>query len=170
MTLERARLTGLLVVIILGLAGCGNAIRATINGRVGIAVDANGNPVVIVAACPEFLDTVTISEGREGLAETEPNKDVGTWNRNDHLAGVYELNLSKPDDSWSRLQPIELKPSTLYIVIAAQSKKDVEATQVSFYGRDVASLVPGRVYTNTGDPDSSELQWSTQKKFTEPCV
>ncbi len=143
-----------LVVLAVGaavaLSSCGNLITTEIVGKVGISVDTEGNPVVVVAVCDGYLDQVEISQGREGLAEDETNPLVGTWDAAGQHTGVSELDLAAPGSDWQTRTPVSLEPGVLYIVTAHQVGADVQASQVDFDVGDLRGLEPGYVYTGSG--------------------
>jgi len=144
-------------IVVALLAACGNQVDAEVVGQVGISVDEQGAPVVVVAVCTDFIDTVDISLGREGLGEGDSNPEVGTWEAQEHVTDFATLNLANPGEAWKAHAPLALEPDKHYIVLAEQAEADVEATQVDFFGKDVAGLAPGKVYTSSGDPDSVKL-------------
>jgi len=147
------------------LAGCGNAVEAHVNGRTGISVDAEGNPVVVLAVCSEFVDQVVLSLGREGLSESEANPEVGTWRARDHVTGSARLELAAPDASWETHEPLSLDPQKHYIANASQADADVETAQVDFFGRDLAEMAPDSVYVSSGDADTAKLERHDAETF-----
>ncbi len=145
-----------LVIGTAGLSGCVGA-DAEVNGDVGISVDSNGHPIVVIAICKDFVDQVSVTLGREGLKESEANPAVGVFKAGEDIKESAALDLSDPGSSWSNHEPVALDPTKHYIAIAEQAKADVEAAQVDFFGRDLAKMKPGFVYTNTDDIDKVEF-------------
>jgi hypothetical protein len=127
------------------LAGCGNAVDTDVNGRTGVTLDASGTPVVLVAVCHKSIDEVVISGDREGLKEDEPNAELGTWTAARPMKGIVGLSLADPGEDWSVKGSFTPEDDKGYIVIGGQAKADVEASQVSFRGSDLAKLAPGDV-------------------------
>jgi hypothetical protein len=141
------RLVVLLLGSVVALSGCGNLVTTEIVGAVGISVDTEGDPVVVVAVCDGYLDQVAVVQGREGLAEDETNPVVGTWDAAGQLTGVSELDLAAPGSDWQTRTPVSLETGEHYIVTARQVDADVQASQVDFFGRDLQGMEPGFVYT-----------------------
>lgn len=155
----------LLAALIVVLTGCGNDASATIVGTTGITVNEAGKPVALVALCEGSVDQVTISGDRTGLAEDEPNPDIGTWKASEpDGSGVVTIDLGalSADPDWTMGDVPALEEGRTYIAIADQSDADAEATQVTFSLADLTPLTPKQVLVR----DSEVL---TRAEFDASC-
>lgn len=132
------------------LGACGNNVNADVNGSTAVTVDKVGAPIVLVAVCHSTIDEVKITADRTGLKDTDPNVVLGTWKASGAQKGLVSLNLATPGSDWTSTDTFTPEVAKGYIVIAAQSKADVEATQVSFHGRDLANLTTDQVIVGDG--------------------
>lgn len=133
------------------LASCGNAAGVTINGMTGVTVGDNGQALIVVALCSDSVDEVNISFGREGLKDTDPNVQVGTWALRKPATQTFTLDVAKPGPEWKDHKPVGFLDGKHYIVFADRSDDDVEATQVDFFPSDLKALKAGEVRVYSGD-------------------
>lgn len=142
-----------LIVSLLSLAGCGNAVTAQVAGAIGVGIDPEGRVVAVVATCGHDLDEVTLAGGREGLAEDEPNPVLASGlvpAEPGALADVVLTPAAAAGAAGVPLRPDDLAGSTLYTLSAHSAQRDVEAEQVSFEADELASLPADRVVTGDG--------------------
>src|SRR5690606_27192746 len=106
------------------------------NGRIGITVDQQGQPVAVIAICHDSVDQAELFLGREGLKEDEANPVVATWKASDRITGTSRLSFAAPDGSWQPNKAVSVEPEKHYIITASRSDADVEAAQVDFFSGD----------------------------------
>lgn len=134
------------------VSACGNLITTDIIGRTAVARGAQGQPVVVVMLCSGEVDEVRLSEGREGLEPEETNPEVATLTSDDALTGLVEVDLADPGPPWTGSPaPTRLAGDMLYIASASWAGHDAVTTQVSFRGRQLATLTDNEVLVRTGD-------------------
>jgi hypothetical protein len=132
--------------------GCGNQVTADVIGMAAVTRGSDGTPVVLVKVCDKTVDTITVYTSREGLSQDQPNPEVASWTTERDRAGTIRFPVNRPPAGWSpgsrTPESVVLEPDKSYVVIAERSHEDAEVTQVSFRGRAVASLRPGRLLVN----------------------
>ena len=164
------------VAVAASLAGC-IAPNVEVSGALGLTVDDQARPVLIVEACEGTAVLVDLAHDREGLAADEENEAVGEWTSAEPLPGTSELALHAPAAPWQGAG-VEVAPDRGYIA-GGQGREDGQVlTQVAFRGSDLADLDPDLVYRNDpamftdpdADPVASLLVASTRAQFTtEVC-
>ncbi len=134
----------LALAVLAGLGGCGNAITAEIVGMAAVAVDDDGNPVLLVRSCTDEVDTVEVVGSREGLADDQPNPVLASWTTREPRAGTLALPVARPPAGWTAQDPageaVRFAADQQYIVLGVASGADVEVSQVDFRGADLAGL------------------------------
>lgn len=158
------------------LAGC-IAPDVEVSGALGVTVDDEGRPVLVVEACDSAAVRVSLSYDREGLTADEVNEDIAQWTAAEPVGGTSELALHAPTAPWLG-EAVEL-PADRGFIAGGQGESDTEVlTQVSFRGSDLAAMDPGLVYRNDPDsltnldaePGESALVASTPEEFsTQVC-
>jgi hypothetical protein len=133
------------------LGACGNAVDADVLGTAAVIAGADGKPVAVVRVCHGEVDTVQLSGDRTGLTEGEANPVLGTWQATSGRDGTVELALGAPNDGWQGPEELALDDDRTYVLIAADSGADAEATQVSFSPAQVASLTPDQAVVRDGE-------------------
>ena len=124
-------------------------------GQMGLAVDAHGRPVLVLAACSGAIDTVALSLLPYG-SETA-NGEVGSWRTGVTVDGLARLPLTTLDGDWVG-RPVTLAPGRHYIASAGSTRNDADAlNDLTFATAQLKALRPGRVYVDADDPDSEEL-------------
>ncbi len=147
-------LAGLMVVVV-SLTGC-IAPDVEVIGALGVTVDGEQRPVVVVEACAGAATGVDLSFDRESLTEDEENEQVGAWISDVPVPGTSELVLTAPAGPWAG-ESVEVVVDRGYIATAAGEGEREVLSQVTFRGEDFAAMEPGTVYTNDTDPDTEEL-------------
>ena len=135
-------------IALLVTASCGNAVTAEVNGMTGVTLGENGRVVIVVAICSDSVDQVGISLGREGLKDSEPNVQVGTWTLRKPATKTATLDTVKPGPEWKAHKPVELIDGLHYIVDGSKSGTDVVSIPVDFRLSDLESLRPGQVHVD----------------------
>lgn len=137
-----------LSLLVAGLSACGNWISVTDAGRVGITVDAAGQPVIAVVTCSESTPVIGMAEGRDASdPDTEPNVERGRWRAREAFTGVATLPLADPGENWvTARRPGALETDRLFVVDGG-TVEDEHASLggVSFRIADLARLSPGEV-------------------------
>ena len=133
----------------------------------GVTVDEQQRPVLIVEACQGTAAEVNMYFDRQGLADNEQNVKVETWVATDPQRGSGELTLHAPAEAWSG-DPVELSSHRGYIVDGIGEGDSGVLSQVYFRGRDITSMDPGTVYTN--DAQGYDLVGRSAEEFrSETC-
>lgn len=159
-----ARIAGLALLSV-SVAGCIGDVRVI--GAMGVTVDEQQRPVLIVEACQGTAAEVRMSFDREGLADNEQNEDVGIWVATEPASGSSKLALHAPAGPWTG-DPVELASDRGYIVDGIGEGDGGVLSQVYFRGRDIASMDPGMVYTNNAQ--GYDLVGRSAEDFTsETC-
>lgn len=137
-----------LSLLVAGLPACGNWISVTDAGRVGITVDAAGNPVVAVMTCGESTPVIGMAEVREESdPDTEPNVQRGRWKAREAFTGVQTFPMADPGENWAT----ERAPGTLEtgqgFVVDGGTLEDEHASLggVTFRLADLTGLSPDQV-------------------------
>ena len=138
-------------------------------GAVGLTVDAQARPVLVVEACDGAATLVTLAFDRQGLADDEENEEIASWTTATPAAGKSELALHSPGAPW-RGAAIELPIGRGYVA-GGQGEGDKQVlTQVAFNAADLPGLAPGTVYRNGVDPDVTTLVARSAAEFSaEVC-
>lgn len=134
-------------------------------GALGVTVDEDQRPVVVVEACDGAVAELDLFLDREGLAEDEENELVNAWVPQAPVPGSSELVLHAPTGAWEG-QPVDVAGDRGYIVTAVGEGESEVLTQVTFRGVDLAGMEPGTVYRSDADPDVRELVGSSAEDFT----
>jgi hypothetical protein len=148
------RTSVLALVLVPALAtfgGCGNAVTTDVIGTTAVASGPDGDPVAVVRVCTGTIDTVQLLGDRRGLSDDEPNPVVGTWRATTGRDGTVELALGAAVAGWRGPEELALEEDRTYVLTAADSDEDAEASQVSFTARQLASLGPDRVVVRDGE-------------------
>jgi hypothetical protein len=137
-----------LSLLVAGLPACGNLISVTDAGRVGITVDAAGNPVIAVMTCTGSTPVIDLAEGRnESDPDTEPNVERGEWRARRAFAGVRTFLIADAGKDWVTARgPGTLETGKLFVVDGG-TVEDEHASLggVSFRITDLGRLSPGQV-------------------------
>ena len=153
-----------LVVVVASLTGC-IAPDVEVIGALGVTVDAEQGPVVVVEACTGTATRVDLSLDRQGLTEGEENEQVAAWISDEPVPGRSELVLGAPAGPWAG-ESVEIVVDRGYIATAVGEGDREVLSQVTFRGEDVAAMKPGTVYTNDPDPDTEELVGRSAQDFS----
>ncbi len=164
MTLSRAgwSTAGLAFVVVAGSACVAPDVEVV--GALGITVDQQRRPVVVVEACEGAATEVDLFLDRQGLAEDEENEQVAAWTSDPPVPGMSELVLHAPAGSWVG-DPVGALGDRGYVASAAGEGDREVLSQVAFRGGDLAGLEPGTVYTNDPDPDERALIGRSAQDF-----
>ena len=138
-------------------------------GALGVTVDDQGRPVLVVEPCEGAAILVTLSFNREGLSDDEENETLGSWTAAEPTAEMSELVLSVPSAPWHGVG-VDLPAGRGYIA-GGQGHGDKQVlTQVAFDAGDLAEMKPGNVYRNHPDPDVTALVARSPAEFSaEVC-
>jgi len=153
-----------LMVVVASLTGC-IASDVEVIGALGVTVDEEQRPVVVVEACKGTATGVHLSFDRKGLSEDEENEQVAAWTSGVPVPGTSELVLSAPAGPWAG-ESVEVVVDRGYIATAVGEGDREVLSQVTFRGEDFAAMEPGTVYTNDTDPDARELVGRIAEDFT----
>lgn len=156
-----------LTVVVASLAGC-IAPDVEVIGALGVTVDEEQRPVIVVEACEGAATRVDLSFDREGLTDDEENEQVAAWISDAPAPGTSELVLHAPTGPWEG-ESAEVVVDRGYIAtgVGEGTVRDREVlSQVAFRGGDLADMEPGTVYSNDTDPDVRELVGRSAEDFT----
>lgn len=153
-----------MTLLVASLSGC-IAPEVEVIGALGVTVDAQQRPVIVVEACEGRAAGVDLSFDREGLADDEENQQVAAWVPDAPVAGTSELVLHDPRGSWGG-EAVDVAPDRGYIATAVGEGDREVLSQVAFRGADLADLEPGTVYLNDADPDVRELVGRSAEEFS----
>lgn len=134
-------------------------------GALGVTVDADHRPVVVVEACEGAAAELHLFHDREGLADDEENEQVAAWTPATPVPGTSELTLHAPVGPWAG-GAVDVRPDRGYIVTAVGAGERDVLSQVAFRGADLADLEPGTVYINDEDPDVRTLVGRSAEDFS----
>jgi hypothetical protein len=153
-----------LTVVVASLTGC-IAPDVQVVGALGVTVDEEQRPVVVVEACEGAATRVDLFFDREGLAEDEENEQVAAWISDVPVPGASELVLNAPAGPWAG-ESVEVVADRGYIAAAIGEGDREVLSQVAFRGEDFAEMEPGTVYINDTAPDARELVGRSAEDFT----
>lgn len=153
-----------LAVVLASLAGC-IAPDVEVIGALGVAVDEEQRPVVVVEACDRAATRVALSFDRESLTGDQENEQVAAWISEPPARGTSQLVLHAPAGSWAG-EPVEVIADRGYIATAVGEGDREVLSQVAFRGEDLADMEPGTVYINDSNPDVPELVGRNTEDFT----
>ncbi len=154
----------MLTVVGASLAGC-IAPDVAVIGALGVTVDEEQRPVVVVEACEGAATRVNLFFDREGLTEGEENELVAAWISDPPAAGTSDLVLHAPTGAWEG-ESAEVVVDRGYIATGVGEGDREVLSQVAFRGGDLADMKPGTVYSNDTDPDVRELAGRSAEDFT----
>ena len=138
-------------------------------GALGVTVDAEARPVIVVEACDGSAVGVYLAFDREGLEPEEANEEIGEWLAVSPAPGTSELPLHAPEDPWQG-ESVELPLDRGFVATGAGEGDEEVLSQVAFTGADLADMEPGTVYRSAADPDDRALISASLKEFTsEVC-
>lgn len=140
------------------LAGCGNSIADVEKvGNVGVTVDDQGKPVVLVAPCREGRVRVDVSLGRTAdMASTEKNQPVGNWTAAAASADPSELHLTDPGSGWEGDAVAAPAPEAMWVVTARFADDDETVLSgPTFDGKQLKGLSADDVLIAPADADSA---------------
>lgn len=157
-------MTAGLTVAAFSLAGC-IAPDVEVVGALGVTVDDEQRPVLVVEACEGAASRVDLTFDREGLADDEENEHVASWISDAPVPGTTELVLHAPAGGWQG-QAVQMVDDRGYIATAVGEGDSEVLSQVAFGGGDLDGMEPGTVYVNVADPDVRELVGHTTEDFT----
>lgn len=150
------------------LSGC-IAPDVEVIGAVGVTVDAQQRPALVLEACDGATTRVDLSFDREGPAEGEENEMVGDWLADAPVPGSSEVVLGSPTAPWVG-GSVELRDDRGYIASAAGEGDADVLTQVAFRGGDIAGLEQEMVYTNAEGLEDFGLRARSPAVFSrETC-
>ncbi|GGK67779.1 hypothetical protein [Ornithinimicrobium pekingense] len=164
---------GTMVVVLAATAGTALtgciAPDVEVIGAIGVMVDEESRPVLVVEPCDGAAVHVDLHHDRQGLADDEENEQVGSWDATAPVEGTSELVLHAPSDPWDG-EGVEISPDRGYIATGqGQGETDV-LSQVAFRGSDLAAMEAGTVYRNDMDPDVTTLVARSPEEFSaETC-
>ncbi len=157
-----------LTVVVVSLAGC-VAPDVEVIGALGVTVDEEQRPVVVVEACEGAATKVDLYFDRESLSDDKENVQVATWTADAPVPGTSKLILHAPADPWTG-DSVEVEVDRVYIATAVGHGERAILSQVGFRAGDLADMDPGTVYINDADPDERELIGRSAEYFTaEVC-
>ncbi len=154
----------MLTVVVASLAGC-VAPDVEVTGALGVTVDEEQRPVVVVEACEGAATRVNLSFDREGLADDEESDQVAAWISDPPAPGTSELALHAPTGPWEG-ESAQVVVERGYIATGVGEGDREVLSQVAFRGGDLADMTPGTVYSNDTDPDVRELAGRSAEDFT----
>jgi hypothetical protein len=160
----RAKVAAGLTVVVASLAGC-IAPDVTVIGALGVTVDEEQRPVLVVEACQGAATEVSLFLDREGLTDDEENEQVEAWTSDAPVPGTSELVLHAPAGPWAG-RSVAMVVDRGYVATAAGEGDREVLSQVAFRGGDLPAMEPGTVYTNDTDPDVRELVGRSAEDFT----
>lgn len=163
-----ARVTTSACIMALSLSAC-IAPDVEVIGALGVTVDQDARPILVVEACDGAAILVTLSFNREGLSDDEENEDIASWTSIEPAAGTSELVLHAPSAPWQG-EGIHL-PFDRGFIAGGQGEGDKQVlTQVAFSGAQLAEMEPGTIYRNHPNPEVTALVAHTPTGFTaEVC-
>lgn len=153
-----------LMVVAVSVAGC-IAPDVVVIGALGVTVDEEQRPILVVQSCEGAVAGVDLTFDREGLADDQENEQVAAWIPQAPVRGVSELVLHAPTDAWQG-EAVDVVADRGYIASAVGEGDSEVLTQVAFRGMDLLEMRPGAVYRNAADPDEKELVGGSAEDFT----
>ncbi len=153
-----------LTVVVASLSGC-VAPDVEVIGALGVTVDEQQRPVVVVEACEGAATQVDLSFDREGLTEDEENEQVAAWTSDVPVPGTSELVLTAPAGPWAG-EPVDVVLDRGYIATAVGEGDREVLSQVAFRGEDFATMEPGTVYVDDTAPDARGPVGRSAEDFT----
>lgn len=123
---------------------------AGINGQVGLAADASGNPVLVLEVCRGAVDTISVVGPNTGGR----NAFIAALQAPAPVTGPTQVSLLDPPSGWSGA-PGSLPLDSVEFVIASASGRQSELRQVDFGATELASVAaagPDAVLYSEYDP------------------
>ena len=150
--------------MVASLAGC-IAPDVEVIGALGVTVDKDQRPVVVVEACEGAATAVDLFFDREGLTDDEKNEQVAARISDAPVPGTSELVLHAPAGPWA-VEVAEVTVDRGYIATAVGEEDREVLSQIAFRGEELADMEPGMVYINDTGPDVRELVGHSAEDFT----
>ena len=137
------------------LAGC----TPESGGVTGISVDAEGQPVAVIAMCEGAVDSLilyTDSAGEEVVAE---------WETSESIDALDQVNLRTPARPWKVVATMPaLEEGETYVLYGATVDNDWSSAHVEFSTASLRKLSPDlvltHVYNETTDSDEDHVSQS----------
>lgn len=139
------------------LTGCETVAGA---GATGVSVDAQARPVIVFALCNDHIDGATIFRARSKA--DPPGEDatisIAKWEAASPVTPATAmdapLNTVEPSRSWSQVGPSEaFRPRVVYTAYGWTRDNTWFTGHVEFTLKQLSTLKPGQVLTQTYDPD-----------------
>jgi len=140
----RAVITVLCLGMVLIVAGCASSTE--IAGVNGVTVDAQNQPVLLVAVCRGYIDGVNVYGAHQGDDKTQ-QKPIGRWESAIKAGQQRELPLlSLSPPGWTVMNaPPMLREGVSYAAIGFTNNTKWEARQLNFTLAQLAELSPDQV-------------------------
>ena len=138
------------VLSTLTLSGCETVAPA---GETGVTVDANGEPVAVLAMCAGFVDRLILYS--DSGVTPDPNRpdsaDIvhGRWERSTPLKQSAAVSLVDPADGWTATKPLDVVEPGIEYVMYANGDNQWSTNSVQFTAESLAALQPGQVLHQT---------------------
>ena len=161
---KRAGAAAGLTVVVASLTGC-IAPDVEVIGALGVTVDEEQRPVVVVEACEEAATEVDLFFDRESMTGDRENEQIAAWISDSPVPGTSELVLHAPAGPWVG-ESVEVIVDQGYIATAVGEGDREVLSQVAFRGEDLVDMEPGTVYINDTNPDVRELVGRNAEDFT----
>lgn len=154
-------------IVVVSLSGC---LALTpepppVVGALGVTVDEEGRPVLVVEPCGGTAARVDLSWTREGLAAEQENEELGSFVAPAAEAGWTELVLHDPAPPWEG-EPVEVEPGPRGVIATGTTTDSDILTQVTFRRRELSGMAPGTVYLNDPSSEEGALQAMSRAEFS----
>jgi hypothetical protein len=147
----------------LALSGC----TVPPGGIVGVTVDAQGKPVIVVQMCEGHIDGATLY-----LPDPDPDrippqdKTMGSWEVASPVTGFSQFRLDAAGNGWRLVSTLEPRdPETRYSIYGWSKDNSWSANHLHFSERELVGLEPGSVRVPSEDPESEDNRTESLEDF-----
>jgi hypothetical protein len=139
-------------------------------GVVGVTVDAQGNPVIVVQMCEGHIDGATMYKPDPDPDRMPPQDEImGRWEVAAPVTGFSQFQLDTGGNGWAVVDTLVGRdPRTPYTIYGWSNDNSWSASHLSFSDRELDDLQPGTVLVPETEGDANKTESLADLK-TKSC-
>ncbi|CCI51870.1 hypothetical protein [Nostocoides jenkinsii] len=140
------------IVLAGSLVGCGNMVQTEITGIVGVVLDAQGSPVLMVDPCGATFDRITVvALDRPENSPEATNTSLLTLTSSSPLSSRFTVDPGAPTAPWSADRPLPLRDAHRAVIDVSSTSAQRGTTPVEVSDAAYEKLVQGDVLVRQGE-------------------